>query len=77
LGWEGRMETFIAGAAVAEIFLMSVILAVLMSMWAMRGMFWLMEGAGRPVVARASVAGGKLVLARVRVPQRQMSLRTR
>jgi hypothetical protein len=36
-----------AGAAGVEIFLTSVILAVLMAVWAMRGMFWLMQGAGR------------------------------
>jgi hypothetical protein len=72
---EGLMEIFMDGAAVAEIFLMSVILAVLMSVWAMRGMFWLMEGAGRPVQARSAVVGGKLVMARARVPQGRMSLR--
>ena len=73
------METFMAGAAVTEIFLMSVILAVLMAVWAMRGMFCLMEGAGRPAATRERVApvGGTMVLARVRVPQGQMSLRTR
>jgi len=74
---EGQMETFMAGAAVAEIFLMSVILAVLMTVWAMRRMFWLMEGAGRPAAVRSEVAGGKLAMARVRAPQGQMSLRTR
>jgi hypothetical protein len=72
---EGFMETFMDGAAVAEIFLMSVILAVLMSVWAMRGMFWLMEGAGRPVRVRSGVVGGKLVMARA--SSGQMSLRTR
>jgi hypothetical protein len=71
------METFMYGAAVAEVFLMSVILAVLMSVWAMRGMFWLMEGAGRPVRVRATAVGGKLVMARARVSSGQMSLRTR
>ena len=71
------METFMAGAAVAEIFLVSVILAMLISVWAMRGMFWLMEGAGRPVRVRATAVGGKLVLARVRASSGQMSLRTR
>ena len=71
------METFMVGAAVAEIFLMSVILAVLMSVWAMRGMFWLMEGTGRPVRVRTTAVGGKLVMARARVPSGQMSLRTR
>lgn len=71
------METFMAEAAVAEIFLASVILAVLMAVWAMRGMFWLMQGAGRPAAIRERVAGGNLVLARVRAPQEQMSLRTR
>lgn len=40
------METFMAGAAGVEIFLASVILAVLMAVWAMRGMFLLMESAG-------------------------------
>jgi hypothetical protein len=73
----GFMETFMDGAAVAEIFLMSVILAVLMSVWAMRGMFWLMEGAGRPVRVRATAVGGKLVMARAGVSSGQMSLRTR
>lgn len=71
------METFMAGAAVAEIFLTSVILAVLMSVWAMRGMFWLMEGAGRPAPVRATAVGGKLMMARARVSSGQMSLRTR
>jgi hypothetical protein len=71
------METFMDGAAVAEIFLMSVILAVLMSVWAMRGMFWLMQTAGRTAPVRSAVAGGRLVMARARLPQRQMSLRTR
>ena len=71
------METFMDGAAVAEIFAMSVILAVLMSVWAMRGMFWLMEGAGRPVQVRSAAVGGKLVMARARVSSGQMSLRTR
>lgn len=71
------METFMTGAAVAEIFLTSVILAVLMAVWAMRGMFWLMEGAGRPAAVRASSVGGNLVMARVRVTSGQMSLRTR
>jgi hypothetical protein len=77
VGWEGQMETFMAGAAVAEIFLTSVILAVLMAVWAMRGMFWLMEGAGRPAPVRATAVGGKLVMARARVASGQMSLRTR
>jgi hypothetical protein len=71
------METFMAGAAGVEIFLASVILAVLMAVWAMRGMFWLMQGAGRPAVVRNRVAGGNLVLARVRATQGQMSLQTR
>jgi hypothetical protein len=71
------METFMAGAAVTEIFLMSVILAVLMAVWAMRGMFWLMEGAGRPVAVRAEVPRGQMVLARVRASSGQMSFRTR
>jgi hypothetical protein len=77
--WEGQMETFMAGAAVAEIFLTSVILAVLMVVWAMRGMFWLMEGAGRPVAVRERVptVRGAMVLARVRATQGQMSLQTR
>jgi hypothetical protein len=77
LDQEGQMETFMAGAAVAEIFLTSVILAVLMSVWAMRGMFWLMEGAGRTVPVRAMAARGKLVLAPVRVSSGRLSLRTR
>jgi hypothetical protein len=71
------METFMAGAAVAEIFLTSVILAVLMAVWAMRGMFWLMASAGRPVAVRERVVGGNLVLARARAPQGQMIYRTR
>jgi hypothetical protein len=71
------METFMDGAAVAEIFAMSVILAVLMSAWAMRGMFWLMEGAGRTASARSAVTGERLVIARTRVSHGQMSLRTR
>lgn len=71
------METFMDRAAVAEIFLISVILAVLMSVWAMRGMFWLMEGAGRPAAVRTTAVGGKLVMARARVSGGQMSLRTR
>ena len=71
------METFMDGAAVTEIFLMSVILAVLMSVWAMRGMFWLMEGAGRTAPARSAVPRGQLVLARVRASSGQMSFRTR
>jgi hypothetical protein len=73
------MEAFMAGAAVAEIFLASVILAVLMAVWAMRGMFSLMEGAGRPVAVRERVAPirGAMVLARVRATQGQMSLQTR
>ena len=74
---EGHMESFMDGAAVAEIFLTSVILAVLISVWAMRGMFWLMEGAGRPAAVRATAVGGKLVMARARVSGGQMSLRTR
>jgi hypothetical protein len=75
--WRAHMETFMDGAAVAEIFLMSVILAVLMSVWAMRGMLWLMEGAGRPVRVRAEAVGRKLVMARVKVSSGQISLRTR
>jgi len=71
------METFMAGAVGVEIFLTSVILAVLMTVWAMRGMFWLMEGAGRPVRVRSGVVSGKLVMARARVSSGQMSLRTR
>ena len=71
------METFMAGAAVAEIFLGSVILAVLMAVWAMRGMFWLMQGAGRPAAVRTEVPRGQLVLARVRASSGQMSFRTR
>jgi hypothetical protein len=73
------METFMAGAAGVEIFLMSVILAVLLAIWALRGMFWLMQGASavRPVVARAEAAAGKLVMARVRASHGQMSFRTR
>jgi hypothetical protein len=71
------METFMAGAAVAEIFLTSVILAVLMAVWAMRGMFRLMEGAGRPASVRAEVPRGQLVLARVSASHGQMSFRTR
>jgi hypothetical protein len=74
-----------AGAAGVEIFLGSVILAVLMAVWAMRGMFWLMQPAGRgvreavarPVAVRSGVVGGQLVLARVRASHGQMSLRTR
>jgi hypothetical protein len=80
------METLMAGAAGVEIFLTSVILAVLMAVWAMRGMFWLMQGAGRassvsvarrPVAVRAGVLGGTLVLAPVRASRGQMSFRTR
>lgn len=71
------METFMAGAAVAEIFLTSVILAVLISVWAMRGMFWFMEGAGRTAPVRAASVGRKLVMAPVRVSSGRMSLRTR
>ena len=71
------METFMAGAAVTEIFLMSVILAVLMAVWAMRGMFRLMEGAGRPAMARSEAPRGQLVLARVKASHGQMSFRTR
>jgi hypothetical protein len=77
------METFMAGAAGVEIFLASVILAVVLAVWAMRGMFWLMEGAGRgssatrAVAVRSGVVGGNLVLARVRASSGQMSLRTR
>jgi hypothetical protein len=71
------METFMAGAAGVEIFLASVILAVLMAVWAMRGMFWLMQGAGRPASVRIEVPRGQLVLARVRATHRQMSFRTR
>lgn len=79
------MEAFVAGAAVTEIFLGSVILAVVMSVWAMRGMFWLMEGAGRgisvpakrPVAVRTPMSGGSMVMAPVRVSQGQMSLGSR
>jgi len=79
------MEAFMAGAAVTEIFLGSVILAVLMAVWAMRGMFWLMEGAGRGIAAsakrtaaiRTGMSGGSMVLAPVRATHAQMSLRTR
>jgi len=73
------METFMAGAAGVEILLASVILAVLMAVWAMRGMFWLMQGAGRPAAVRDRVATvrGNLVLARVRAPQGRLSLQTR
>jgi len=75
------METFMAGAAGVEIFLASVILAVALAVWAMRGMFWLMRPAGRvsarPATARTGMVGGNLVLARARVSQGQMSLRTR
>jgi hypothetical protein len=75
------METFMAGAAGVEIFLASVILAVVLAVWAMRGMFWLMQPAGRgssaSVARRSGMAGGNLVLARVRASQGQMSLRTR
>jgi hypothetical protein len=68
------MEAFMAGAAVTEIFLGSVILAVVMSVWAMRGMFWLMEGAGRgiagaakrPFAVRTGMANGSMVLAPIR-----------
>jgi hypothetical protein len=73
------METFMAGAAVVEIFLMSVILAVLLTIWGLRGMFWLMQGASavRPVVARSGAVVRNLVMARVRAGHGQMSLRTR
>jgi hypothetical protein len=80
------METFIAGAAGVEIFLASVILAVVLAVWAMRGMFWLMEGVGRgssasdavrAVAVRTAMVGGNLVLARVRASHGQMTLRTR
>jgi len=79
------MEAFMAGAAGVEIFLGSVILAVVMSVWAMRGMFWLMEDAGRgitglanrPVPVRAGMSGHSLVLAPVRVSHGQMGLRSR
>ena len=80
------METLMAGAAGVEIFLASVILAVLLAVWAMRGMFWLMQGAGRgtassvvrqPAAVRTFVVGGTMVLARVRASQGQMSLRAR
>ena len=76
------METFMARAAGVEIFLASVILAVMMAVWAMRGMFWLMQGAGRgrsasvagrAVAVRTGMVGGNLVLARVRVSHGQMS----
>lgn len=80
------METVMAGAAGVEIFLGSVILAVLLAVWAMRGMFWLMQGAGlgrsvsvaaRPVAVRSGVAGGSLVLARVPSLSGLMSSRSR
>ena len=80
------METFIAGAAGVEIFLASVILAVVLAVWAMRGMFWLMRPAGRgssasavarAVAGRTGVLGGTMVLARVRASHGQMSLRAR
>jgi len=57
------METIMAGAAVAEIFLASLGIAMLMATVALRGMLWVMRSAGQPQIKLRAVRGTQVALA--------------
>lgn len=59
------METMMAGAAVVEIFLASLGVAMAMAVVLLWGMFWVMRSAGQPQIKLRSVRGGQPVLAPV------------
>jgi len=59
------METIMAGAAVAEIFLASVGIAMLMATLALRGILLVMRGAGQPQIKLRAVRGTQVALATV------------
>lgn len=66
------MNAMMAGAAVIEIFLASVGLAMLMATLALRGIFHVMRGAGQPQIRLRAVRRGQPVLAPVAAIARRM-----
>lgn len=72
------MEALIAGAAVAEIFLASLGLAMMLAALALRGAFWMMRlpvrqmRSARPVSAQAGMnLSSRVTLVPVRIPSAQ------
>jgi hypothetical protein len=65
------METIMAGAAVAEIFLASLGIAMLMATITLRGMLWVMRSAGHPQIKLRAVRGTKVALATAPVMARR------
>jgi hypothetical protein len=59
------METLMAGAAVVEIFLASLGIAMLMATIALRGMLWVMRSARQPQIKLRAVRGAQVALATV------------
>ena len=59
------MEAMMAGAAVLEIFLASLGVAMAMAAVLLRGMFFVMRSAGQPQIKLRAVRGGQRVLAPV------------